>query len=374
MRQRRDRAALGQALARDSTLACPVVMPFTLLPELAVTEAGAPRSWRDAGTRLMRASVSTVLLILAGSVAAATIEEDFASDPASRGWKVHGETALFEWNPVGENLRMTWDSSKSNSFFYRPLATVLAKTDDFRFAFDLRLSDIAVGVNSNKPFTFELAIGFLNVADTSKTNFLRGVGINPATGPRNLVEFDYFPDRDFGATISPTMVSSNNQFATGFNFPLELTRCDLFHVAMTYTASNQTLATVMARQGAPFGPIKDVQLGAGFADFRVDAFAITSYSDAGADGSLLAQGVVDNIVVTVPEPPISSLSGPFMNQLWQVEFVGRTGWVYTLERTADFRSWNAVSGVTSMDGGRSLLTDANAIAGEAYYRVRAERP
>jgi len=170
------------------------------------------------------------------------------------------------------------------------------------------------------------------------------------------------------------MVSSNNQFATGFNFPLELTRGDLFHVAMTYTASNQTLATVMARQGAPFGPIKDVQLGAGFADFRVDAFAITSYSDAGADGSLLAQGVVDNIVVTVPEPPISSLSGAFMNQVWQVEFVGRTGWVYTLERTADFRSWNAVSGVTSMDGGRSLLTDANAIAGEAYYRVRAERP
>ena len=56
------------------------------------------------------------------------------------------------------------------------------------------------------------------------------------------------------------MISSNNQFAVGFNFPLALTPGDAFGVKMTYTASNQTLATVMTQNGQPFGPIKDVAL------------------------------------------------------------------------------------------------------------------
>ena len=304
---------------------------------------------------------------------AATIPEEFASDPAVRGWGIFGDTNLFHWNSANQNLEATWDSSRTNSFFYRRLDTVLTGDDDFEVAFDLRLSDIAVGVNPNKSSTFELAAGFLNLANATSTNFQRGTGINPAFGPRNLAEFDYFPDSGFGATISPTLVSSNNQFAAGFEFPLELTPGDWFHLALNYNASNRTLATMMTRNGLPFGPIKDVKPGAGFTDFRLDAFAVISYSDAGADGSILAHGVVDNVVVTVPGPPIRGVTGRLTNNTWQVEFGSGTNWLYTLERTEDFRSWRDVAVAIPGVDGQLELSDPDEPGSNAYFRVRAER-
>ena len=266
----------------------------------------------------------------------------------------------------------------TNHYFYRRLDTVLTKNDDFRLAFDLQLGDIAVGVNPDKPSTFELAIGFLNFSDAVKTNFERGTGINAMDGPRNWVEFDYFPDSGFGATISPTLVSSNNQFATGFDFPLELALGDWFHVAMNYTASNRTLSTAMTRNSQPFGTNIDVKLDASFTDFRLDTVAVSSYSDAGQDpqfaGSILAHGVVDNITITVPEPAVTNLAGAIANGAWQIEFTGRTNWLYTLERTEDFRLWSAVSPLTPGVNRRLTLVDTNALAANAFYRVRAERP
>jgi hypothetical protein len=323
----------------------------------------------------MRLCLSLLLFAAAAPPSgAAAFQEDFASDPAVRNWRVFGDTSLFHWNGDSQTLEVTWDSSKSNSFFHRPLGTILWKEDDFSLGFDLRLSDIAVGVNSNKTATFEFAIGFLEIATATKTNFLRGTGIDAATGPRNLVEFAYFPDSGFGATISPTMVSSNNQFAVGFNFPFELSPNDLFRVVMRYTGSNQTLATAMTRNGEAFGPIQDVKLGAAFTDFRVDALSISSYSDAGADGSLLAHGVVDNLSFTVPDPPIGDLNGAWTSGQRKVEFAGRAGWVYALERTENFQSWNEVASVITAMNGTVTLTDANPPAAKAFYRVRAERP
>src|SRR5205814_1760626 len=204
-----------------------------------------------------------------------------------------------------------------------PLGTVLTKDDDFGLAFDLRLGDIAVAVNREKPSTFELAVGFLNFSAVTSTNFERGVGINASSGPRNLAEFDYFPDSGFGATISPTIVSSNNQFAVGFNFPLELKPGNWFHVTMTYTGDNRTLATVMRRDGQPFGPIQEVKLDASFTDFRLDAIALSSYSDAGADGSILAHGAVDNLLVTTPDPPIVDVTAGLTNSALQLQFASR---------------------------------------------------
>ena len=173
-----------------------------------------------------------------------------------------------------------------------------------------------------------MAIGLLNFFDATRTNFERGTGVNATAGPRNLVEFDYFPDSGFGATISPTLVSSNNQFATGFDFPLVLALGDWFHVAMRYTASNRTLSTTMTRNGQSFGPIKDVKLDASFTDFRLDTVAVSSYSDAGQDpqfaGSLLAHGVVDNVVITAPDPAAPDLTGTIVNGAWQIEFTART--------------------------------------------------
>jgi hypothetical protein len=313
-------------------------------------------------------------LLLAGcSTRAAVFTEDFSSDPAARGWLIFGDTNLFHWNGSNGNLEVTWDSSQTNSYFHIPLDASLATSDDFGFAFDLKLSSIAIGVNPSQPYTFELAVGFLGWQNATNTNLQRGSGINAAHGPRNLLEFDYFPDSGYGATVSPTMVSSNHQFAPGFDFPLEMDVGHLFHVAMNYAAASRTLSTSMTRDGQPFGPIHDVVLEVTFTDFRLDHFAISSYSEAGADGSLLAQGTVDNILLTTPAPPVQSVTGRFVNGNWQVQFNSRTNWVYTLERTLDFQTWDEAAGPAGGTSSVMVLEDRTPPVLTAFYRIKAQR-
>jgi hypothetical protein len=306
----------------------------------------------------------------------ATFTENFTNNPLADGWQIFGDTNLFQWNSTNQNLAVTWDSSQTNSYFYKPLGTILAKSDNFGISFDLQLTDIAIGVNPAKTNTFELAIGFINSISSTSTNLERGVGRSSTHGARNTCEFDYFPDSGYGATISPTILSSNNQFATTFAFPFTLDPGTLFHVAMNYTASNQTMHTTMARNGAPFaaGAIPDVVLGSSFSDFRLDQFAVINWSDAGADGSLLAHGTVDNFTVTVPPPPVQNFSGIFTNNFWQAQFTGQSNWLYTLERTTNFISWNDVSQTNNGNSTNLFLPDTNAISGKAFYRIRAERP
>jgi hypothetical protein len=297
------------------------------------------------------------------------LEENFASDPASRAWKTFGAGTLFRWNRTNQNLEVTWDSSKPNSFFYHTLNTVLGKDDDFAISFDLKLDEIAIGLRPSQPFTFQLAAGLLNFQSATNQTFTRGTGDQSP----NLVEFNYFPDSGFGATVSPILVSSNNQFIPSFTFPLELTRGDLFHIAMTYSSTNQTLITQMTRNKEAFGPIKEVKLPASFTDFRVDTFAIMSYSDVKSDGSILARGVVDNISVQSPGPALKDLAGRFVNNLWQVEFTGRTNWVYTMERSADLKDWKPIM-TSNGTGARQFVRDENAASPKAFYRVQAVRP
>ncbi len=313
-------------------------------------------------------------LVVASTSGAATIQEDFSSDPLQNGWQIFGDTNLFQWDSTNENLDVTWDSSQTNSYFYHPLGTIVTKTDDFSLSFDLQLSDIAIGVNPAKTNTFELVVGLINFVSATSTNLERGAGINAAHGARNTCEFDYFPDSGFGATISPTLISSNNQFATKFAFPLTLDPGALFHVAMAYTASNLTLQTAVTRNGAPFGTIPNVVLSGSFSDFRLDQVALCSYSDAGADGSLLAHGTVDNFVVTVPPPPVQNLAGGFTNGVWQTQFLSQSNWLYTLQRSADLQSWTNVSSMTPGNATNLFLPDAGPPADNAFYRISAQRP
>ena len=171
------------------------------------------------------------------------------------------------------------------------------------------------------------------------------------------------------------IVSSNNVFAPSFTFPLELTLKDLFHIEMKYEAASRTLTTTMQRNGEPFGPIKPVVLGGAFSDYRVDALAIASYNDSGADGSLLAAGTIDNIALTIPDPPIAELQGAFQGNQWTTVVLSTlTNWVYTLERTEDWRSWTQVSPPVQGTGNALQFHDAPAPSSQAFYRVRLERP
>jgi|APGre2960657468_1045069.scaffolds.fasta_scaffold02706_6 hypothetical protein len=312
---------------------------------------------------------------IVGPISADTFTEDFSSHPAARGWRVAGDASLFQWNSTNGHLEVTWDSSRTNSYFHRPLGTVLTRSDDFTLAFDLRLRDLAIGTTPGKPYAMQLAVGFLNTAAATNDGYLRATGYDSP----HVAEFNYFPDSGFGASVSPTFISSNNQFASAFYSSFTLTTNDLFRVTMIYTASNQTLVTLMTSNGLPFGPIEDVVIGTyPFSDFRVDALSISSYTDAGQDpfyaGSILAHGVVDNLSVTTPPPPVENLAGGFSNQLWQMQFTSRTNWSYTLERSGDFVSWTTVSARVDGQVGTMTLSASNAPAGPAnFYRVNARR-
>jgi hypothetical protein len=330
------------------------------------------------GTQLKDQSmkkVRFVSLALAGlsvltAARAATITENFSTNPLSNGWRIFGDTNLFQWDSTNHDLAVTWDSSQPNSYFYHPLGTILTTNDDFSVAFDLQLNDVTVS-----SYGMEISAGFLNLANAVSTNFDRANGVNP-----NLAEFDYFPTPDYEA-VSPALVSSNGQFAAAFDLPVPLAISNSFHIVMTYTATNQTLSTFITNNhdGQPIGPIDGVNLndyGASFSDFRLDAVAISSYSAANDiyGDSTLAHGIVDNLVVTVPPPPIQNLTGVFSNGVWQARLTSRSKWLYTLQHTTNFVSWDDIPVSITGSGMNLFLSDTNGPADRAFYRVRAERP
>src|ERR1041385_5580830 len=330
--------------------------------------------------KIARLALAGLLFVTAASSCGAAVsQEDFASDPAQRGWRSVGDASLFQWDAAHQNLAVTWDSSHPNSFFLRPLGTVLAGSDDFSFSFDLRLSDIRAGSTPGKSNEFEIAIGLLNYRNATNVNAFRGAGASVSNGVRNLVEFDYFPDAGFGDTFATTVISTNNVFAFAHNFPLTLTPGDVFRLTLSYTAADQVLRTSALRNGAPFNALADVCL-AGKPAFRVDAFAVTSYSDAiqaGSPtfyGSVLAHGTVDNVQLVLPSPPLAGISLWSSNSVWRAEFLSATNWLYTLERSQEFSAWQPAGAAASGTGALLVLPDTNAPGLKQFYRVRAERP
>lgn len=311
---------------------------------------------------------------IATATHAGTLVDDFSIEPASNGWSVYGDGTLFRWDEARGALQVTWDSSRTNSYLAHPLGTFVRKTDDFALEFDLQLEEIAVGTTAGKPYTFQIALGFINLADATKPSYLRGTGLDSP----NLVEFDYFPDSGFGATVSPTFISQRGRFASGFTFPVELTTGSGFHVKMRYTASNRTLTTALTKDGQPFLPVNDVVLGADFDDVAVDHVAVMSYSDAGQDpmfaGSVRARGWVDNLVVTVPDVPIRTIVGTLAGGRYVVPLGGAPGWLYTLERSTDLSHWEAAAEPVLGVGERQILVDEAPPRGRAFYRVRADKP
>ncbi len=328
------------------------------------------------GRRLVKCAAATarwLAMALASTASAGGFEEPFASPPDPAAWQTFGDTALFAWDADAQALRVTWDSSRPNSFFAHRLGTVLNRYDDFKLSFSLRLDQVAVAVNPAKAYTFELAIGFLNWNNATNATFRRGTG----AGSPNLVEFDYFPDSGYGATLWPTFIASDGRFnyngSEDFTL-LELETGPVYRVEMNYTAADQTLRTRLWEDGAPAGPIHDVPLASRFTDFHVDTFAIESYSDDGAQGSLLATGTVDDIVLEIPPPPVGQLSGGFAGANWEITFAARTNWVYSLERTTDLAHWSALTtNVVAGTNGPLVLTDPSPPAA-AWYRARADKP
>lgn len=322
-------------------------------------------------------------------VAAANFTEDFSSPPDQRGWSIWGQSSLFQWNPTQHWLEVTWDSSQSNSYFRRPLNVILAKSDSFTLGFDLFLLEARIGVNPDKPYSFELALGFHNSLQAGRDSFQRGRGVGFAP---NLVEFDYFPEYynpedifSHQATVWPTFTSTNG----GFNYDgpnayreLVLPTNTWLRVRMVYNGTSRQLTTTLRASPTPFvtgeegAPLLEFtsQLTASFSDYRVDALAVASYSDSGAGGSLWARGYVDNLMWSLPDPPVRSLHTVKTADGVEVRYEAAAGYWYVLESTADWRHWTPLHEPLPGNGGWMTWPMAWNPDQRSFFRVRALRP
>lgn len=309
---------------------------------------------------------------LAGAIHGAEWHEDFSRAPADNGWATFGEADLFNWDADREALRVTWDSAQPNSYLWRPLGTVLSRADDFGFGFEIELDHVAVGGNPAKPHTFELAVGLHRHADATTPAFRRGNAQCP-----NLVELAYFPDSGYGATVWPTVVAANGRFNwSGANdfLLLELEPGSRYQLGIEFSAADSRLALNLKRDGIPVDGIPPVTLSPQFTDFRVDTFAVRSYSDDGADGSLFATGWIDEVRLRLPPPPVEGIQGRWEAGTWKVSFAGRTGWRYQLQRRVLPDAWQDVGGKTDGEARTLELTDPEPLPGTSLYRVAADKP
>ncbi len=299
--------------------------------------------------------------------------EDFVNDPFASGWRIFGDTNLFQWDPTNQNIAVTWDSSQSNSYFYHPLGTTLGQADAFAVDFDIQLSSL------QWTNTFQLAVGLLNITAATDPGFSRALGTSP-----DVFEFNYFPDSGDGfgdPDIAASMTDGTGDVTVFPNFyfiydnlPMQLGTN--YHVRLTHGAGDGFISATVLTNGVVYttmplffsGPI---------GEFRLDTLSISSYSGAGQDpafaGSLLAHGTVDNFVVTLP-PLTRNFAGGFTNGVWQTQFKTYTNTHYALQRSTNLVTWDDVTAPTAGDGNAMTLSDTNAVVDKAYYRVRASQP
>jgi hypothetical protein len=336
------------------------------------------------------ACAGLTLVLSAGR--AATITEDFSSDPLQHGWQVFGDTNLFAWNPTNRNLEVTWDSRHPNSYFHYPLGVELTRYDDFSLEFDLRLSDIASGVEPDRTGPLQIGFGFVKLAVVTDTNFVRSAW----GGAPNIAELDYYPYGYFedGGVIYPspscavpTFISGTDAFdyAPAFvsAFNTELPTNQTVHIRLAYTGGNQTALLTLTTNGVPLREFPPLVLNAptnsylkATDNFHVDTFSISSYTSVGAWGvSVLAHGTVGNLTVATQFQPISRITaGPIPGGSWQAEFFAHSNWLYTLDRSVELGTWVPVSLTNAGAEDLMLLQDADPPPTRAFYRVRTQQP
>jgi hypothetical protein len=302
--------------------------------------------------------------LFAMSVAHANIvHEKFTTDPALDGWQVFGATNLFQWDSVNQNLAVTWDSSKPNSYFYHPLGAVFSKTNDFLITFDIRMTDAVV------TGFFELGIGLCNFADATNSSFARGTG----TDSPNLAEFNFFPDAGdgFGATISSTVGDTNAALGFYEDF-VGLDPGVTYHVLLIHRAGEVFMSGTVFTNGQIYSKLPFRFSFAALTDFRLDTLAISSYTSTNDPygDSLLAHGTVDNLAAASPLPIglVNTIAAG------QIQFISDTNWLYTLEQSADFKTWLAAAPVSIGNGTNLVLQATNPPADKSFYRVRADLP
>jgi len=321
----------------------------------------------------MKKLLFTFIALASVAVAhATTFTEKFSGNPLANGWQIFGDTNLFQWDSTNHNLAVTWDSSQTNSYFYYPLGMTLTTNTDFGLDFDLNIKDADI-----EGGTFQAAVGLINFADATNPGFLRDTGYSST----NVVEFDYFLDPTYGNSLATTEIDTKGYFADVYD-NVDLDRNTTYHVSITHFAGDTLISTEVLVSNQVYSFMLGGYLEGGFGDFKVDALAIPSYSDEQAYGaSLLAHGTVANIVFTTNPNPVRNMNGKISGQLggdtnaiaWTTAFQSYSNWTYTVERSADLKSWTAISPSGKGTGTILEFLDTNRPPDHAVYRVHAQR-
>lgn len=315
-------------------------------------------------------------LLAVGPGHAAGQVEDFSSNPLDQGWAVAGDASLFRWDPAGGRLGVTWDSRRPNSYFHRRLPFALHRADDFSFGFELELTSHQAGSQPEKPGTFQIAVGFINVATATAPEFQRGVFLRSA----NLVEWTWFGGAGgISPSVSPVIVPEDGRLPWGYRDSfVGLAAGVRYGFTLQYTAAERALRVFLTEDGGPVQELSPVTLPADFRDFRVDALSVSSYSDAGQDprfaGSVLATGWIDRVSWSLPAVPQPAVRIVGANP-GRLAVPTERGWSYGLEVSNDLTTWNPLGQAVAGTGGEMELFDVRrALFPLQFYRVRVSRP
>ena len=281
--------------------------------------------------------LAIVFITIESSLSANNLHfETFDSDPLTKGWSVHGDKSLFEWDEDSESLRVKWDTERPSSFFYKPLGRVLTESNSFAFTFQITLDSVKAGYLEGKPYTFQVALGLLNISSAIDKNFNRGTGSDSP----NLVEWDYFPDTGFGATVSPAVASDKSEFSAGFTFPAELLIGKTYSIKLIYNSEERVLKTEMLEDGKSWETIQTVEISSDFSGFFVDTFSISNFSAKDSESSLLAIGTVDEIAL-VTSDTLPKLFGVKINgSQWEAKSFLIEPEIWKVESSNDVLNWN----------------------------------
>ena len=55
--------------------------------------------------------------LFAARSGATSISENFSTDPFQNGWRIFGDTNLFQWDSTNQILAVTWDSTRRTVIF-----------------------------------------------------------------------------------------------------------------------------------------------------------------------------------------------------------------------------------------------------------------
>lgn len=309
-------------------------------------------------------ALAGLFAFVAVNCGANTAAQRFLTDPSLDGWRIFGNTNLFQWDSTNHVLDVTWDSTQPNSYFYLPLGKTLSQTDSFCVVIDFQLNDaVCTGYSS------ELGIGLLNFSDATNANYLRTLGTLP-----NVFEFDYFPPDEYGdpASDDATLVDAEENFDFSYD-NVTLNPGVTYQILLLYQSNSAAISGEIFTNGQLMTSLPSVYSDISGDDsgaFQLDTLSISSYADDGFGDDMLAHGTVSKIAVASPLPvqTVQILSPG------QIQFASDTNWLYTLEQSSDLQNWSPAATAIFGNGTNLVLQATNLPPDKMFYRVRADLP